>query len=126
MPDTAPCCALSAAGCAHLLHGGQPRFPRGDGFARAAGLKLLPEPAVIELGGVPTLLLHGDTLCTDDAAYQAFRSEVRSPDWRQAFLALPLVQRKARSRSCAARARPEARQALDIMDVNARTPYHGY
>jgi UDP-2,3-diacylglucosamine hydrolase len=110
---------LAAAGVRIFFMAGNRDFLAGDGFARAAGLSLLPEPAVIELGGVPTLLLHGDTLCTDDAAYQAFRSEVRSPDWKQAFLALPLVQRKARIEVL--RRESEAQKQgkpWDIMDVS--------
>ena len=110
---------LASAGVRIFFMAGNRDFLAGDGFARAAGLSLLPEPAVIELDGVPTLLLHGDTLCTDDAAYQAFRSEVRSPDWKQAFLSLPLAQRKARIE--ALRRESEAQKQSkpwDIMDVN--------
>ena len=46
-------------------------FLIGDDFARRSGLTLLPDPTLIDLDGTPTLLMHGDTLCTDDAAYHA-------------------------------------------------------
>lgn len=92
----------------------------GEAFARAAGLTLLDDPATLTLGGQPTLLMHGDTLCTDDVAYQAFRATVRDPAWQAQFLAQPLAQRKAfiagvRNQS------EEAKQQkpMTIMDVNA-------
>jgi UDP-2,3-diacylglucosamine hydrolase len=56
---------------------------------------MIDEPAEVTIGGVPTLLLHGDTLCTDDVAYQAFRQEVRTPQWNAAFLARPYAERRA-------------------------------
>ncbi|MEZ5613988.1 MAG: UDP-2,3-diacylglucosamine diphosphatase [Rhodocyclaceae bacterium] len=110
---------LSACGVRIFFMAGNRDFLAGDGFARAAGLTLLPEPAVIDLAGRPTLLLHGDTLCTDDAAYQTFRSEVRSPEWRRSFLALPLAQRKARIEALRRESEAQKRaKPLEIMDVN--------
>jgi UDP-2,3-diacylglucosamine hydrolase len=50
---------------------------------------------VILLDGEPTLLMHGDLLCLDDVAYQAFRQQVRSPEWQQGFLSQPLAARRA-------------------------------
>ena len=47
-------------------------------YARRAGMAILPDPAVAMLHGEPTLLLHGDLLCTDDGAYQQFRADPRS------------------------------------------------
>lgn len=87
--------ALSDSGVPVFFMAGNRDFLAGEGFAHAAGLSLLPEPAVVDIHGEPTLLMHGDTLCIDDDAYQAFRAEVRSPDWQQAFLALPLTRRKS-------------------------------
>ena len=66
---------------AYFLHGNRD-FLLGERFAAASGMQLLPESVVIELGGERVLLLHGDTLCTDDAEYQAFRAQVRDPAWR--------------------------------------------
>lgn len=94
-------------------------FLAGEGFARTAGLSLLPDPATLDLHGTRTLLMHGDTLCTDDDAYQAFRAEVRTPDWQQAFLALPLAHRKSQIE--ALRRESEAQKQvkpMQIMDVN--------
>jgi len=77
-----------------LLHGNRD-FLIGEVFAQAAGLCLLDDPSRIDLYGVPTLLMHGDTLCSDDVAYLAFRTKVRDASWRRAFLAQPLQQRQA-------------------------------
>lgn len=70
-------------------------FLVGAGFADRAGCQLLPDPVALELGGQRLLLMHGDALCLDDEKYQAFRREVRSPAWGEAFLARALPQREA-------------------------------
>jgi UDP-2,3-diacylglucosamine hydrolase len=102
------------------MHGNRD-FLLGEGFARATGCTLLTDPTVIELGGEPTLLMHGDTLCTDDTEYQQFRALVRNPAWQQQFLARPITERRA----IAANLRETSRQrtgdkAAYIMDVNSR------
>ncbi len=110
---------LSDSGVALHFMAGNRDFLVGDAFARAAGLSLVDDPQRIELNGVPTLLMHGDTLCTDDAAYLAFRAEVRAPAWQRDFLALPLAERKARI--AALRLDSETEKAMKtaaIMDVN--------
>ena len=83
-------------------------FLVGEDFARRAGMRILPDPAVITLYGKPTLLMHGDLLCTDDVAYQAFRAQTRNPLWQQHFLAQPLAARLAFAAQ--ARAASQARQ----------------
>ena len=70
-------------------------FLVGDTFARRAGMRILPDPAVIMLYGKPALILHGDLLCTGDTAYQAFRAQTRNPAWQAQFLAQPLAARLA-------------------------------
>lgn len=102
----------------HLMHGNRD-FLLGQQFERRAGCRLLPDPTVIDLYGEPTLLMHGDLLCTDDREYQQFRSQVRSPQWQHEVLAKPLAQR----REMAAALRGESQQAVagkeaQIMDVN--------
>lgn len=76
-----------------LMHGNRD-FLIGEGFCSAAGCRLLAEPALIDLHGTPTLLMHGDSLCTDDTAYQAYRAQVRNPLWQQAVLARPIAERR--------------------------------
>jgi UDP-2,3-diacylglucosamine hydrolase len=70
-------------------------FLLGETFARRAGMRILPDPAVIMLYGKPALILHGDLLCTGDTAYQAFRAQTRNPAWQAQFLAQPLAARLA-------------------------------
>ena len=103
----------------HFIAGNRD-FLLGADYARRAGMALQPDPFAIELDGVRLLLSHGDALCTDDVGYQAFRAQVREPQWRAAFLAQPLPERKAmidqvRRRSQAAKQEKSA----EIMDVNA-------
>lgn len=70
-------------------------FLVGQDYAARAGFRLLPDPAVVMLYGKPTLLMHGDLLCTDDVAYQAFRAQTRDPAWQEKFLSQPLPARLA-------------------------------
>jgi UDP-2,3-diacylglucosamine hydrolase len=77
----------------HLMHGNRD-FLIGKVFATASRARLLRDPALIDLYGTPTLLLHGDTLCTDDVKYQEFRAKVRNPGYQQNFLAQTLASRK--------------------------------
>lgn len=70
-------------------------FLLGSGYAARCGMTLLDDPTVIDLYGVPTLILHGDLLCTDDTAYQQFRAQTRDPQWQAQFLAQPLAARLA-------------------------------
>lgn len=104
---------------AWFVHGNRD-FLVGESFARQTGVQLLPESSVVELAGESVLLMHGDTLCTNDHDYQEFRSMVRHPKWQAQFLALPLPARRA----LAAQARDASRlstggKPMEIMDVNA-------
>jgi len=77
----------------YLMHGNRD-FLIGDRFAADCGATLLADPTLIDLYGTPTLVLHGDSLCTDDLGYQQFRNKVRDPSYQAQFLAQPLDQRK--------------------------------
>ena len=96
----------------HFLHGNRD-FLIGERFAAAAGVRLLPESEAIDLYGEPVLLLHGDTLCTDDTAYQAFRAQVRDPAWQARLLELPLAQRRA----LAGQLRETSQQATQLKET---------
>ena len=86
--------ALSDRGVAlYLMHGNRD-FLIGDRFSAACGAKLLPDPTLIDLYATRTLLMHGDTLCTDDVRYLEFRAMVRGPEWQRQFLDQSLDQRK--------------------------------
>ncbi len=86
--------AVSDAGVAVYWIAGNRDFLVGDAFAAAAGLTLLAEPHVTDIGGQRITLVHGDAECTGDLNYMAFRAQVRDPAWQAQFLALPLSQRK--------------------------------
>ena len=103
----------------YFIHGNRD-FLVGQRFARASGMTLLPEEQVLTLYGHRLLIMHGDTLCTDDAGYLRFRAKVHNPWIQRLFLALPLWLRKR----IAARMRADSKQAnqhksLTIMDVNS-------
>jgi UDP-2,3-diacylglucosamine hydrolase len=78
----------------YVMHGNRD-FLIGTRFAAASGAALLDDPTLLDLYGTRTLLMHGDTLCTDDVRYLEFRAQVRSPQWQYQFLAQTLAQRKA-------------------------------
>ena len=87
--------ALAASGVPVYFIRGNRDFLLGDDYAKRAGITILPDPAAVMLHGHPTLVLHGDLLCTDDLAYQQFRAQTRDPRWQQQFLAQPLDARLA-------------------------------
>lgn len=101
-----------------VMHGNRD-FLMADGFEKASGCRLLTDPTRINLRGIPTLLMHGDSLCTGDVEYMAFRKQVRNPAWQKEFLAKPVVERdrivrdfREISKNSTAAKKPE------IMDVN--------
>jgi UDP-2,3-diacylglucosamine hydrolase len=111
--------AVSQRGTAlYLMHGNRD-FLIGARFCEATGARLLDDPTVVPLDGEATLLMHGDTLCTDDHDYQAWRRTARDPAWQAAFLAKSLDERRGtimalREKSKAViQAKPP-----EIMDVN--------
>lgn len=101
----------------HFMHGNRD-FLIGKRFANLAKLTLLPDPTLIDLYGKRTLLMHGDTLCTDDIDYQRFRTQVRGEDWQMTFLAKPLDVRRTEVETMRAGSE-KAKQAkpIEIMDV---------
>lgn len=102
----------------YFMHGNRD-FLLGEAYASLAGLTLLPETTVVDLYGTPTLLLHGDTLCTDDVEYQAFRRQSRNPAWQAGVLSLSIEERiqLARNARDASKAHTGS-TAMSIMDVN--------
>lgn len=89
---------LADSGVSIYLQHGNRDFLIGERYASEAGLSLLPDPTVVELGGVPTLLMHGDTLCTADKEYMKFRGMVRNPQWQAMMLNRPLADRQTMAR----------------------------
>jgi UDP-2,3-diacylglucosamine hydrolase len=112
--------AVRDAGVPVYFMVGNRDFLLGETFARHAGMTLLDDGTVHDIHGRPTLLMHGDVLCTDDIAYQAVRQQVRMPQWQAQILSMPLEARRA----FAAQAREDSRKHTgstmeSIMDVNA-------
>jgi UDP-2,3-diacylglucosamine hydrolase len=112
--------AVRDAGIPVYFMVGNRDFLLGEAFAERAGFTLLEDGTVHDLYGTPTLLMHGDVLCTDDVAYQTVRRNVRTPEWKAQVLAMPLQARRA----FAAKAREDSRAHTGsthetIMDVNA-------
>lgn len=101
-----------------IMHGNRD-FLMQEKLAEACGASLLNDPSLLDLYGTPTLLSHGDALCTDDTAYQDFRRQVRDAGWQQQFLSLPLAQRKAQIEQLRIQSKSEKQhKAVSIMDVN--------
>lgn len=102
----------------YLIHGNRDLL-MGSVLAQACQAKLMADPTLIDLYGTPTLLSHGDTLCTDDIEYQNFRAHVHDDNFQKQFLAQPLAARKAyiadlRVQSTTAK----QNKTSEIMDVN--------
>ncbi len=102
----------------YLMHGNRDLL-MGNALARAAGATLLEDPTPLDLYGTPTLLSHGDKLCTDDVEYQKFRAQVHDAEFQKNFLAQPLAARKSYIEQLR-RQSTSAKQNKDsaIMDVN--------
>lgn len=102
----------------YFMHGNRD-FLVGEGFAAESGCTLLSDPTIVDMYGMPVMLMHGDTLCTDDHEYQNFRLMVRKPDWQRMMLARPLAERLALARHLReTSAASMAGKSMEIMDVN--------
>jgi UDP-2,3-diacylglucosamine hydrolase len=105
----------------YVMHGNRD-FLLGKRFAELSGATLLDDPTLIDLYGTPTLLLHGDLLCTDDLPYHEMRRMLRSPEWIREFLAKSAEERIAFARSLRERSKKETGEKSEaIMDVNNDT-----
>lgn len=117
---------LSAQVPIYFIHGNRD-FVLRQGYASRAGMQLLPQQQVINLYGTPTLIMHGDSLCTLDIAYQKFRKWWNQPWWQWLLLKTPIAFRqrlaaKARRKSAMHKARyaqqaQQGQQQPQIMDV---------
>ena len=140
-PFSDACRAALADAARHRTVGfmaGNRDFLVGPELLGETGLRRLDDPTVLAFQGRRWLLSHGDALCLGDRDYQAFRTEVRTPAWRQAFLARPLAERQAvarglrdaseaRKRSDAVYAEPDADLARSwLRAANAGTLIHGH
>ena len=112
---------VSLAGCEILVCRGNRDFMLGEQFAADIGGTLLADVTAMEIAGAPALVLHGDTLCTDDADYQQFRTLVHSPDWQAEMMEKSIGERRELALQLRALSIDAAsNKAEDIMDVNQK------
>ncbi|GMQ91363.1 MAG: UDP-2,3-diacylglucosamine diphosphatase [Gammaproteobacteria bacterium] len=121
-PITEALQALTSRGVPVYILPGNRDFLLGKDFEALTGCEILTEPYRLDLYGRPTLLMHGDSLCTDDVEYQEFRKQVRDPGWQTGFLAKSLQDRinlfnKYRRISMEV----TANKPTEIMDTNQQT-----
>lgn len=118
-PERACLRALTAAGVPVYFQHGNRDFLVGAQFAAATGVEILPDPLVRELGGVPTLISHGDLYCTDDLGYQRWRRFSRRPLAQRVYRALPASWRERIAGGIRAKSTENKDvKAPEIMDVN--------
>jgi len=110
---------LSNAGVKLYFIAGNRDFLIGKQFAHHTACQILDEAAVIDLYGIPTLIMHGDTLCTDDVDYVKFRVMVRSKQWQSRFLNLSILQRIEQAQALRDASKQQTGQKIEgILDVN--------
>ena len=100
-----------------FMHGNRD-FLLGETFAAACGMTLLDDPTVLVFDDERWLLSHGDALCLGDTAYQQFRAQVRTPAWRDAFLAKPLAERQTIARQLRVQSESHKRRGATYADVD--------
>lgn len=110
--------ATAAGARVFFMHGNRD-FLVGESFSETSGAELLPDPDFLRVKSHVVLLSHGDQLCTDDTAYQAFRRQSRDEKWQSHFLALPIEKRMEMARAIRSESKMhKANSALSIMDAN--------
>lgn len=110
---------VTAAGVPVYVAHGNRDFLLGAAFARATGASLLPDRERVDLDGTPTLVSHGDELCTGDVDYQRYRARIRNPATQRRLLRLPLFVRRLIARSLRRKSRDAtALKPESIMDVD--------
>lgn len=113
---------LSDRGTNIFFMAGNRDFLVGNKLADKCGFKIIDEPFIENINGQNALLMHGDTLCTDDAAYQSFRAMVRNKGWQEEVLRKPLQERQLLAQSMRQQSmQANSEKPEDIMDVNQDT-----
>lgn len=113
---------LSDSGVTLNVVRGNHDFLMGADFEETTGCRLLQDLTVVDVCGTRTLIMHGDTLCTDDIDYQTFRRYTRDPANQRAFLSLPLTARAAEAERLRAKSQDQTRlKPEEIMDVSEQS-----
>ena len=112
---------LTDAGTQVFFMMGNRDFLIGHAFYQATGIQALADPSIVSIDDQDVLLMHGDTLCTDDVDYQAFRVLCRDPLWQHEFLAMTPAERMAKAAEYRQQSQSmTALKADNIMDVNSQ------
>lgn len=117
---------LSQFGCGLTVMLGNRDFLLSDDFAQATGAQLITQDQLsVQLGDSTAVLMHGDTLCTDDTDYQKFRSLVRQTVWQENFLGRTIEERVQQAQALRkASMEANAHKQSEIMDVNEDAVSH--
>lgn len=101
----------------YFIHGNRD-FLIGRRFAKETGVTLLKEETVIDLYGTAVVILHGDTLCTQDVRYLAFREKVHQPWLQWLFNRLPyFIKQRIVTKIQSDIRTDKSHKAMEIMDV---------
>ena len=115
---------LSKRGTEIILMHGNRDFLLGEQYIEGFGGKLVRDDHIIlNVAGTSTLLMHGDTLCSDDTQYQFYRRMVRNTDWQKDFLAKTVSEREATARMIrnTSKVRGGRAHKNHIADINEKT-----
>ena len=104
-----------------VMHGNRD-FLIGQQFIDQISASLIPDPTTIELNGQTVLLMHGDSLCTDDIEHQEYRKTVLSPHWQESVLKLPVSERLSQAQYMRSESKKNKKAKTSVlMDVNDNT-----
>ena len=116
--------SLASAGVEIFLMHGNRDFLMGKAYASQCGATLIDDPYPLEIGGKKGLVMHGDTLCTDDLQYMKFRQIARNPEWQTQVLGRPLQDRKLMAHQMRqmseAKSQGKSQQIMDVAEQTVR------
>jgi UDP-2,3-diacylglucosamine hydrolase len=102
----------------YFMHGNRD-FLVGQNWCHKAHCELLAENTLITLGSDKVLLMHGDSLCTDDIEYMKVRGMLRNPQWQQELLSKSIPERIEFAKQVRSESKESQKgKSYDIMDVN--------
>lgn len=116
--------ALTEKGIPVFFMHGNRDFLINQRFFDASGCQALPDPFILNIHGTPTLLTHGDLLCTDDIAYQRFRRLVRHPWVLKCLRALPKFIRGYLTQTVKRQSLSDSGKKIRYVDVNLDEVHH--